>query len=354
MERSEYPKEIRKRARNVYGKHVGECVAISFACLLVSCAISAVAAFDFALFMLATLIIGFPLVFCLHLYCDDIRRDKGLVGGAFFRRFGGYYARCGGVYRAFATAAKSILIYFLCYGLFSLIYLTARQGEPEMASELQQITSMASSGNADALYNLFIESTAVLPALRFSAGVAEGATMLYVVHTLAFFGPKTHLYFNSPAGANRSLSSLYSYTARSNWSYFHRLYILTQWPILLFYVVGFASGFTIANFYLYGTMYPVAIGFGAASVLLSIYFPYFSFTSGFLFRVEEKEFATASLEYARAQLANLHAHSAMTDEEFKAMSENLDAAEEGHKKLLERHERDPFFEEDAEETEDKQ
>lgn len=354
MEKSEFGREIRKRAWGKYTSHLGESLAISFAFFLVTAGVCAIAAFDFILFLVALMLIEFPLVYCLHQYCASIFLDQGLQGGTFFRRFGSYFTHNPGVYRAFATIARMLLIYFLAYAILGMVLISTHQGDPGMAAELEQVASLTTSGSPEALYNFFAESTAVVPLLRFSSGLAGGVSAFFAVHTLGYFGPKTYLFRGSPAGGGRSLGAIYAFAARKNWSYFHKLYYSLFWHGTVLFVVGFGLGFGIANHYLYGTLFPIGIGLAAASLLLAFYFPYFSYASALLFRVEEREFAMASLRFARMQIENLHLSRSMSEEEFKQMQEKLQKAEEENEKLFEQHKNDPFLENEEKDEEDKE
>ncbi|MCR5490793.1 MAG: hypothetical protein K6F32_01530 [Bacilli bacterium] len=352
MEKSEYPKEIRKRAFAALAKNPAESFAVGFAFTLVSIAVAAVAAFDFSIFLVAMALIEFPMVYCLHLYCADIRHGHGLVGGLFFRRYGAYFTQSSGVYRAFATFAKAIIVYFVSYGIFSLIYVTARQSEAQMASELQELNQIMASGAVNSLQNFMAESVAVVPAMRFCNGIGAAASVFYLVHALGYFGVKTYLHRGAPMGQGRSVTAMYRFGARENWAYFHKLYYSLFWPGTVLFLLGFGLGFGISNIYLYGTFYPLAIGLGASALLLGVFFPYFGYATELLFRIEEKHFASASLRFAKFQLNNLRAASRMSDEEFQKISADLDKAEEKNRELTAERELDPFGDFEKEEPEE--
>ena len=353
MEKSEFAKGIRQRAWSSFKEYPGESVAACFVFLLIGGAISALALIDLFVFLLGVVLLGFPTVYSLFLLLYEAKGKNGKRRGALYG-FASYFTRDMGVYRAMLTTLKTIAAFFLVYLTFAFIYLYFRQDEPGVMDEMQRLMELAYSQENGSIANFLASSQFILPMMNFSAGIAQGVAVLFLMQIIGFYGLKIVMYRDAGYRSNRAISNIFVLTVRRNQKYFLGLFFKSFWMIDLAYVLGFGLGFGFGSAFWYGEMIPTALGFGGAVVLVTPFFAYYCHGAQWMFRLVEKDFAASSINLAGRQLEALKGSMQIPEDQYQEMMKQLDKMKRFNEKMEARFADDPFQEQPHPEDEEEE
>ena len=344
MEKSEFAKGIRQRAWASFKEYPGESVAACFVFLLIGGAISALALIDMFVLMLGIVLLGFPTVYSLFLFLFEAKGKNGKRRGALYG-FLSYFTRDMGVYRAILTTLKTAGAFFVVYITFALIYVYIRQtNEPAVLEEMQRFVEIAYSEEGGSAANFLVSSKYIYPMMNFSAGIAQGVAVFFMMQIIGFYGLKVIMYRDSGYRSNRAMSNIFVVTVRRNQKYLLGLFFKSFWMIDLVYAIGFGLGFGLGSIYWYGEMIPIALGFGGAVLFVAPLFAYYCHGTQWMFRLVEKEFAANSIYLAERQIEALKGSMQIPEDQYQQMMQQLEKMKKFNLDMESRFSEDPFQE----------